>query len=132
MVERITSPRLADMIQAIERVVTGVPLEAFEFSWEKRWLVERGIEIISEASRHLAEDLKARHPGIPWAKLAGIGNVLRHDTARLRRTCCGNLPSMIWLFYGAFAAKIWPQRFPARKAIEHRTFPRWRISKMSL
>ena len=25
------------------------------------------------------EDLKARHPGIPWPKVAGIGNVLRHD-----------------------------------------------------
>jgi uncharacterized protein with HEPN domain len=41
--------------------------------------VERGIEIISEASRRLPEDLKARHPEIPWPKVAGIGNVLRHD-----------------------------------------------------
>jgi len=31
--------------------------------WGKRWLVERGVEIISEASRHLTADLKARHPG---------------------------------------------------------------------
>ena len=23
--------------------------------------------------------MKARHPGIPWPKVAGIGNVLRHD-----------------------------------------------------
>lgn len=23
--------------------------------------------------------LKARHPEIPWSKVAGIGNVLRHD-----------------------------------------------------
>jgi uncharacterized protein with HEPN domain len=45
----------------------------------KAWLVERGIEIISEASRHLSEELKARHPGIPWPKVAGIGNVLRHE-----------------------------------------------------
>jgi uncharacterized protein with HEPN domain len=35
--------------------------------------------IVSEASRHLADELKARHPEIPWAKVAGIGNVLRHD-----------------------------------------------------
>jgi uncharacterized protein with HEPN domain len=45
----------------------------------KRWLVQRGIEIISEASRHLSDELKARHPEIPWPKVAGIGNVLRHD-----------------------------------------------------
>jgi hypothetical protein len=43
------------------------------------WLVERRVGIISEASRHLTEDLKARHPGIPWQKVAGIGNVLRHN-----------------------------------------------------
>ncbi|HLH50346.1 MAG TPA: HepT-like ribonuclease domain-containing protein [Roseiarcus sp.] len=25
------------------------------------------------------DELKARHPEIPWPKVAGIGNVLRHD-----------------------------------------------------
>jgi uncharacterized protein with HEPN domain len=56
----------------------GVTLEAFEQNWEKRWLVERGIEIISEASRHLTDDIKEQRPEIPWPKVAGIGNVLRH------------------------------------------------------
>jgi uncharacterized protein with HEPN domain len=27
----------------------------------------------------LTEALKARHSEIPWSKVAGIGNVLRHD-----------------------------------------------------
>jgi uncharacterized protein with HEPN domain len=49
----------------------------------KRWLIERGIEIISEASRHLNEDLKARHPEIPWPKVAGMGNILRHEYERI-------------------------------------------------
>jgi uncharacterized protein with HEPN domain len=35
--------------------------------------------IVSEASRHLPPELKARHPEIPWQKVAGIGNVLRHN-----------------------------------------------------
>jgi uncharacterized protein with HEPN domain len=60
-----------------------VTLRAFEPDRRKRWLVERGIEIISEASRHLPDDLKARHPDIPWPKVAGISNVLRHDYARI-------------------------------------------------
>jgi uncharacterized protein with HEPN domain len=74
--------RLTDIIEAIERIrgVLGeMTLEAFEADWEKQWLVERGVEIISEASRHLTDELKARHPSIPWQKVAGIGNVLRHD-----------------------------------------------------
>jgi uncharacterized protein with HEPN domain len=40
---------------------------------------KRGIEIISEASRRLPDALEARHPDIPWPKVAGIGNVPRHD-----------------------------------------------------
>jgi uncharacterized protein with HEPN domain len=59
--------------------MAGVSIDAFEADWRKRWLVERGVEIISEASRRLTDDLKARHPEIPWAKVAGIGNVLRHE-----------------------------------------------------
>jgi uncharacterized protein with HEPN domain len=27
----------------------------------------------------LPDELKSRHPEIPWAKVAGIGNVLRHE-----------------------------------------------------
>jgi len=73
MTKRIVAPRLADIIEAIERIrrVDGVTLEAFEQNWEKRWLVERGIEIISEASRHLTDDIKERRPEIPWPKVAG-------------------------------------------------------------
>ena len=82
MVTRSLIPRLTDIIEAIERVngiLTNVSLEAFENDWQRQWLVERGCEIISEASRHLPDDLKARNPEIPWQKVAGIGNVLRHD-----------------------------------------------------
>jgi uncharacterized protein with HEPN domain len=75
-------PRLTDIVEAIELIrseMAGVTLQAFEGDKRKRWIVERGIEIISEASRHLSDELKARHPEIPWSKVAGIGNVLRHE-----------------------------------------------------
>jgi uncharacterized protein with HEPN domain len=75
-------PRLTDIIEAIERiqgVLHDISLEMIENDWQRQWLVERGVEIISEASRHLTDDLKARYPEIPWQKVAGIGNVLRHD-----------------------------------------------------
>ena len=82
MVARSPIPRLMDIVRASELVraeMQGVTLDAFEADIHKRWFVERGIEIISEASRRLPEDLKARHPEIPWPKVAGIGNVLRHN-----------------------------------------------------
>ena len=43
------------------------------------YAVTRCLEIISEASRRLPEDRKARHPSIPWKNIAGAGNVYRHD-----------------------------------------------------
>jgi len=43
------------------------------------YAVTRCLEIISEASRRLPEELKARHPSIAWKQMAGAGNVYRHD-----------------------------------------------------
>src|SRR5437899_2595909 len=78
--------RLTDIIEAVELIrgeIAGVTFQNLETDKRKRWLVERGIEIISEASRHLSDELKARHPEIPWSKVAGIGNVLRHEYERV-------------------------------------------------
>ena len=75
-------PRLLDIIDASEFIrneMANVTLDAFEHHRRTRWSVERGIEIIPEASRHLTRGRKARHPEIPWRKVAGIGNVLRHE-----------------------------------------------------
>jgi len=86
MAERGPALRLGDMIEAIALVraeLADVELTVFATDRRRQWIVERGIEIISEASRHLPEDMKARHPAIPWRKVAGIGNILRHDYERM-------------------------------------------------
>jgi uncharacterized protein with HEPN domain len=43
------------------------------------YAVTRCREIISEASRRLPDNVKARHPAIGWKQMAGAGNVYRHD-----------------------------------------------------
>jgi uncharacterized protein with HEPN domain len=43
------------------------------------YAVTRCLEIISEASRLLPDDLKARHPDVAWKQIAGAGNIYRHD-----------------------------------------------------
>ena len=70
---------MIDAIELIGEEIAGVTIAGFAKDKRKNWLVERGLEIISEASRRLPETRKARHPHIPWQKVAGIGNILRHE-----------------------------------------------------
>ena len=87
-------PRLMDIIDSIERieeVLQGSTQEDFASAWQQRWMVERGVEIISEASRHLSPELKERHPHIPWRNVAGIGNVLRHNYESVSSVVLWNL-----------------------------------------
>ena len=42
-------------------------------------MATRCLEIISEASRRLPDELKTRHPSIEWRNMAIAGNVYRHD-----------------------------------------------------
>jgi uncharacterized protein with HEPN domain len=83
---RKVSHVLHDILEAIERVeqiTRGKTFADFEKSWELRWLVQRAIEIISEASRGIPDDLKSLRPEIPWPRVRGVGNVLRHDYASI-------------------------------------------------
>ena len=50
---------ILETIDRFEQVTRGKSLSEFEQSWELRWLVQRGIKIISEASRGIPDDLKA-------------------------------------------------------------------------
>jgi uncharacterized protein with HEPN domain len=45
--------------------------------------LERGIEVNSEASRHLSGELKSQHKDVRWKDIAGIGNILRHEYQRI-------------------------------------------------
>ena len=71
-----------DILEAIANIETdtaGCDFETFRLDRRARQLVERNLEILSEASRRLPKDLKDQGTQIPWRAIAGIGNVLRHD-----------------------------------------------------
>ena len=61
------------------RFVEGLDEDAFGVDLRTIYAVTRCLEIISEASRRLPEQVKARHPAIAWKEMAGAGNVYRHD-----------------------------------------------------
>jgi|SRR3954447_5160765 uncharacterized protein with HEPN domain len=66
-------------IDWIGAVTAGKKLDDFAGDRATRYIVERSIEIIAEASRRIPEELKALRPEIDWRAIAGIGNILRHE-----------------------------------------------------
>jgi uncharacterized protein with HEPN domain len=77
-----TATALRDMehhIALANQFVAGLDYEAFRNDIRTVFAVTRCLEIISEASRRLPDEIKTRHPAIAWKNMAGAGNVYRHD-----------------------------------------------------
>jgi uncharacterized protein with HEPN domain len=70
---------ILETIARIEELTRGKSLEDFEASWQLQWMIQRAIEIISEASRSIPDAMANTRPEIPWRKVRGIGNILRHE-----------------------------------------------------
>ena len=66
-------------IDLAEAFATGFDAARFRDDLRAVYAVTRCLEIISEASRRLPPSLKERHPSIAWKRMAGAGNVYRHD-----------------------------------------------------
>jgi uncharacterized protein with HEPN domain len=66
-------------IDLAEAFAAGFDASAFRDDLRAVYAVTRCLEIISEASRRLPTSLKERHPSIAWKRMAGAGNVYRHD-----------------------------------------------------
>jgi uncharacterized protein with HEPN domain len=66
-------------VDGIAQATAGRSFEAFCSDWLLKHGVERGIEIISEASRAVPDAVKALRPEIPWHQVRAIGNILRHE-----------------------------------------------------
>lgn len=66
-------------IAGIRQATLGKTFEDYSGDWLLRHGVQRGIEIISEASRAVPPEIQALRPEVPWVKVRAIGNVLRHE-----------------------------------------------------
>ena len=69
---------MMEAIQAIERLCAGKDFASYTGDPDLVAAVERYIERLSEASRHVPDALKQEHPSVDWRGVADIGNVLRH------------------------------------------------------
>ena len=81
MAARRIEGRLRHMIEAanaIERLTAGKTVDNYLADPDVAAAVERYLERLSEAARHIPWELKEKHPDIDWRGVADIGNVLRH------------------------------------------------------
>ena len=69
---------IATALGRIREITAGHTRESFKANFLVGIGVERLLEIISEASRHIPPDVKEQEPGINWRRLADLGNWLRH------------------------------------------------------
>jgi len=73
---------LRDMIDAcarIERFVSGRTLDHYRADDMLRSAVERQIEIIGEAARHVSEPFRAARAEIPWRPIMAQRHILAHE-----------------------------------------------------
>jgi uncharacterized protein with HEPN domain len=87
-------------IYLAQRFVGGLAYEGFRDNDLVFYAVTRCLEIISEASRRLPQEMKDRHPHIPWVEMAAAGNVYRHDYEDVEQhlvwgTVHNRLPAML-------------------------------------
>ena len=90
---------MLEAISAIEQYTAGLDASGYAENRLIADAVERNLERLSEASRHIPADVKARFPGIPWRQVADAGNVLRHaydgvSDARVFQTVRADLPAL--------------------------------------
>ena len=88
--ERIV--HIDDAIDDIRTAMVDQTKAGFADNMMLRLAVERLLEIISEASRHIPPEMKAEAPHINWRRLADLGNWLRHA---YHRTDSGILWDMV-------------------------------------
>jgi uncharacterized protein with HEPN domain len=69
---------IRDNIALARQFIGTMSFEEFAVDAKTFYAITRTLEIISEASRHLSAELKARHPSIDWVSVRDAGNVYRH------------------------------------------------------
>jgi uncharacterized protein with HEPN domain len=74
---------ILEEIDGVSNLLAGMDYDEYRKSYVALRVVERALEIISEAARSLPDEMLSQHPQIEWSRIRGIGNFLRHEYHRL-------------------------------------------------
>lgn len=112
-----------DMLDAAQSVVewtTGRTLADYEQTKWLRMAVERSIEIIGEAARHVSDNFKTRHPAVPWQPIIATRHIFAHEYSDLKhdkvwRIATTHIPALIPLLQPILDAN--PPEAPGAQSI---------------
>ena len=75
--------QMLDSILEIESYVKGMDLASYRADRTKTLVVERLLQILTEAAFRLGRDAETLCPGINWRSVRDLGNFLRHAYDRI-------------------------------------------------
>jgi len=95
--------RLWDMLDAARVTVQFTRGRRFEDLLADRMLrsaVERNLEIVGEAARHVSLETRNKNPDVPWTSIIGLRNIIAHEYGEIRyerlwSICVNRLPALI-------------------------------------
>jgi uncharacterized protein with HEPN domain len=74
---------IAEAVELIQDFTSGMSFEDFREDNKTIAAVERKLLVISEAAIRLGDEGSVLCPGVPWHKIRGIGNWIRHAYERI-------------------------------------------------
>ena len=92
MAARSFRVRLLDIreeIAGIRALTRETDAGSFAASWAMKRAVQHALLIIAEAAKNIPDELKGARPEVPWQKIHGLGNMLRHEYRRVD-------PDILW------------------------------------
>jgi uncharacterized protein with HEPN domain len=103
---------MLDHIDYVFAKTRGRSIAEFRANRDVRQSVERSLEIISEASRHLPAELTNLRSEIPWRQVADFGNVLRHSYFAIN-------VEIVWAIIGDSLQSLRDALAAMREGLEH-------------
>ena len=66
-------------IAEVQEFTAGMTYDDFVADKKTVNAVIRSLEVLGEATKHVPLAFRRKHPAVPWAKMAGMRDVLIHD-----------------------------------------------------